>query len=149
MQSQLRYIIGNCQNQVFIVMWWYLLVPYFIRLLDWSHGLYLVFLVYSFKIIVYLLVDTYCSIQHKILMTNSFNKQCDPYIYEIIHKQIHCDIFISTYSQHTCNCTLINDTQRQQLTWKPIREKPQRRSSSGMRNMLAPFVCTLSLQTLL
>ena len=54
------------------------------------------------------------------------------------------------YNIHSIDIrTLINDTRKQQLTWKPIWEKPQRFSSFGMRNiLLAPFVCALILQTL-
>ena len=77
-------------------------MQYFIILCDRSQGLYLVFLGYSINIIVYLLVDTYCSIQHKILIIDSFNKWCDTYTYGIIHKHMQCNIFISTYSQHPC-----------------------------------------------
>ena len=52
--------------------------------------------------IVYLPVDTYCSIQHKILITDSYYKWCDTQTYGIIHKHMQIDIFISTYSQHAC-----------------------------------------------
>ena len=83
-------------------MWGSLIVQYFIILLGRSRGLYSVFLIYLFKVTFYLPVDTYCSIQPKILITYSFNKRCDTYIYGIIHKQMQCNIFIYSYSQHTC-----------------------------------------------
>ena len=83
-------------------MWGSLLVHYFIILLYQSQWLYLVLLVYSFKITIYLLVDTDCNIQLKIIIADSFNKQCNTYIYGIIHKQMRCDIFRSICSQHTC-----------------------------------------------
>ena len=66
------------------------------------------------------------------------NKHCATYSDPLIH------------NIHAFNTNIImKDTQRQHLTWKPIKEKPQRFSSYGMRNRLAPLVCALNLQTLL
>ena len=86
MQSHLRYLIGNYQNQISVVMWGSLLVQYFIILHERIWGLHLVFLGYSFKITIYLPVDTDCSIRYNNLIIDSLNKKCDTYIYEFIHK---------------------------------------------------------------
>ena len=66
------------------------------------------------------------------------NRKCVTYSDPLIHNIYAFNININ-----------IKDTQRQDITWKPIREKTQRCSSYGMRKRLAPLVYPLSLQTLL
>ena len=142
--------MGNYHNWVIAIEWVFLLLMYLITVLDQSQRLYFLCLVYLFKLTCYFPINTSCSIPHEVHITDSFNKQCDIYIHEIIHKQKGCNTFISTYSQYAYiyHKHIIQDIHRHSLTLKPIWEKPQRRSSYGMRNMLAPFVYALSLQNI-